>query len=118
MTISDKSAPNPSQNWLKKSFIALPALWLGLFLLIPLLLILKMSFAEAILAQPPFTALLEWGEGFLPSLNISFYSYELLIEDSYYFDAFLQSILLASIATIATLLIASTNVQSSFLRPA
>lgn len=106
MAISDKSTTNPSQNWLKKSFIALPALWLGLFLLIPLLLILKMSFAEAILAQPPFTALFVWGEGFFPRLNVSFYSYELLIEDSYYFDALLQSVTLASIATITTLLIA------------
>lgn len=93
-------------NWFKGLVMGVPSLWLALFLFLPLLLILKMSFAEAILAQPPFTALLNWGQGILPKLNISFYSYELLVEDNYYIGALLQSLTLAIIATICTLLIA------------
>lgn len=97
---------NADKNWLKRAFIAVPALWLALFLFIPLMLILKMSFAEAILAQPPYTALFNWADGWLPHIQLSLYSYELLIEDNYYVDALLQSVTLASIATISTLLIA------------
>lgn len=93
-------------NWLKTIFIGLPFIWLGLFILLPLLIVLKMSFAEAILAQPPFTDLLVWSDNWLPKLQATLYSYQLLIEDSYYLEAFLQSATLAIGATICTLLIA------------
>lgn len=93
-------------SWFKNSIIGLPAIWLGLFLLLPFLLIIKMSFAEAILAQPPFTSLFNWGDDGLPSIQISFYSYKLLVEDNFYLQALIQSITMAGIASICTLLIA------------
>lgn len=104
-------------NWFKGLVLAVPSLWLAAFLFLPLMLILKMSFAEAILAQPPFTALLKWGHAVLPELNLSFYSYELLVEDYYYIGALLQSVTLASIATICTLLIALPMVLAMMKMP-
>ncbi|MCJ8323733.1 MAG: ABC transporter permease subunit [Rhizobiales bacterium] len=104
-------------NWFKGVLLGVPSLWLAVFLFLPLMLILKMSFAEAILAQPPFTALLNWGEGLLPELNISFFSYALLIEDNYYIGALLQSLTLATIATSCTLLIALPMVLAMIKMP-
>jgi len=47
-----------TQRWLRRT-VALPYLWLLLFFLAPFLIILKISFADPIVAQPPFTALLQ-----------------------------------------------------------
>lgn len=40
--------------------IGLPYLWLMLFFLIPFLIVLKISFATAEYAQPPYSALFTW----------------------------------------------------------
>ena len=37
--------------------IGLPYLWLGLFFLLPFVIVLRISLAEPTLAQPPYTAL-------------------------------------------------------------
>ena len=43
--------------------VMVPYVWLLLFFLIPFAIVLKISFAEADIAIPPYTALLEWAEG-------------------------------------------------------
>ena len=50
-----------TRRWLRVA-VLVPYAWLLLFFLTPFLIILKISFAEPVVAQPPFTALLEWGE--------------------------------------------------------
>ena len=42
----------------KYAVIALPYLWMTLFFFVPFLIILKISFAEADIAIPPYTSLL------------------------------------------------------------
>ncbi len=42
--------------------IGIPYLWLGLFFLLPFVIVLRISLAEPALAQPPYTPLLEWVE--------------------------------------------------------
>ena len=42
--------------------IGLPYFWLGLFFLLPFVIVLRISIAEPALAQPPYTALWEWVE--------------------------------------------------------
>lgn len=46
--------------WLKprNSVIAIPYLWLLLFFLVPFVIVLKISFAEAQIAIPPYTDLI------------------------------------------------------------
>ena len=43
----------------QRGVIALPYLWLALFFLVPFLIVLKISFAEQLIAQPPYSALIE-----------------------------------------------------------
>ena len=38
----------------------MPLLWLLLFFLVPFLIVLKLSFSEALLAMPPYAPLLAW----------------------------------------------------------
>ncbi|MSP67327.1 MAG: ABC transporter permease subunit [Alphaproteobacteria bacterium] len=84
--------------------VALPLLWLCLFLLAPLLLLLKISLAEATLASPPFTPLLV-AEGGRLALRISAGNYGLLFGDPLYRGALLTSLRLALAATAAALAI-------------
>lgn len=80
------------------ALLALPALWTAIFVAIPLVLILKISFAEPQLAQPPYTPLFESG-----ALRIHFGNYALIVEDPLYLRAFGNSLLYAAIATLCCL---------------
>lgn len=89
----------------RRLVILLPTLWLTIFFFAPFLFVLKISFAEALLAQPPFSSLIEWSGDGLLQLRLNISNYLLLIEDSLYFTAFLNSIKTAAISAFLTLLI-------------
>jgi putrescine transport system permease protein len=80
--------------------LALPLLWTAAFVVVPLLLILKISFAEAQLAQPPYTPLFQDG-----ALAASLINYSLLLEDTLYLRALGNSLLYAGLATLCCLVI-------------
>lgn len=80
--------------------LALPLLWTAVFVVVPLLLILKISFAEAQLAQPPYTPLFQDG-----ALAASLTNYSLLLEDALYIRALGNSLLYAGLATLCCLVI-------------
>ncbi len=71
--------------------IALPYLWLALFTLLPLAIVVKISFAESVLGVPPYTPLLEAGDG-LPRLAATLANYGLLLSDNLYWRAYLTSL--------------------------
>ena len=87
--------------------VAFPMLWLGMFFLAPLLIVLKISFAQPELAQPPYTPLLQLpAEGeFQTTLTLSHESYALIAEDELYRDAFVNSLKTASISTLLALIL-------------
>jgi putrescine transport system permease protein len=85
--------------------LGLPFLWLGIFFLAPFLIVLKVSFAEAILGNPPFGPLVEWVDGAFVQLRLNLDNYRLMLEDSLYFGAFLNSIKVAAISTVLCLLL-------------
>ena len=93
-----------SQGWLSRA-VALPYVWLLLFFLAPFLIILKISFAEPIVAQPPFTPLLAWGERGLAGLRATFENYAFLFQDGYYAIIYLASLKMAAIGTLLCLLL-------------
>ncbi len=93
-----------SQGWLSRA-VALPYVWLLLFFLAPFLIILKISFAEPIVAQPPFTPLLAWGERGLVGLRATFENYAFLFQDGYYAIIYLASLKMAAIGTLLCLLL-------------
>jgi putrescine transport system permease protein len=95
-----------STGWGKRLVIAVPYLWLGLFFLIPFLIVLKLSFAEVVLARPPYTPLIEWLNAagqFAPKLRVNFANYFLLASDDLYIRSFLNSLRIAFIATLIAL---------------
>jgi len=84
---------------------ALPYLWLLLFFAAPFLIVLKISLAQAVLGLPPYTPLLaEDAEG-ATHLQLHFTSYELLLRDRLYLDAYLHSLQVAAVSTLFCLLI-------------
>ncbi len=85
--------------------IAIPYIWLGLFFLVPFAFVLKISFAESILAIPPYSDLVQWSDDALLSINLNFDNYLFLLEDDLYWSAYLNSAKIALISTFFCLLI-------------
>ncbi len=94
----------PAERWLRRA-AAVPYLWLLLFFLAPFLIILKISVAEPVIAQPPFTALLEWGEHGFAGIRATFENYAFLFQDGYYGIIYLSSLKMAAIGTVLCLLL-------------
>lgn len=85
--------------------IGLPYFWLGLFFLLPFVIVLQISLAEPTLAQPPYTALWEWvGDGLL-QIQINLGNFILIGEDDIYLAAFLNSLWVALVCTLMCLLL-------------
>jgi putrescine transport system permease protein len=93
-----------AERWLRRA-AAVPYLWLLLFFLAPFLIILKISVAEPVIAQPPFTALLEWGEHGIEGMRATFENYAFLFQDGYYGIIYLSSLKMAAIGTVLCLLL-------------
>ncbi len=85
--------------------IATPYLWLLLFFLAPFLIVLKISFSEYAIAQPPYTALFEWVDDVFIQIRLNLENYQLLFEDDLYWRAYLNSVKIAGISTFLTLLV-------------
>lgn len=88
----------------KRLVTTIPYVWLLLFFLVPFVIVIKISFAESLIAQPPFTNLLDYVDDVLTiSLNlfnyIDLYSYDL------YFSGYVSSLKIAAISTLLCLLI-------------
>jgi putrescine transport system permease protein len=84
----------------------LPMLWLLLFFAVPFLIVLKISFAEAVFGQsPPYTPLVEHAVDGATSLRLHAGSYLLLLQDPLYVAAYLKSLLFAGVSTLCCLLL-------------
>lgn len=96
-------------NWLQSRWQSvvsgIPFFWLLLFFLAPFFIVLKISLAESIIASPPFTKLLDWSDGGLPSLKVSIDNFAYMWEDSLYIRTYLNSLKIALISTLLCLLI-------------
>jgi putrescine transport system permease protein len=89
----------------RRLVLGLPFLWLGVFFFAPFLIVLKVSFAEALLGNPPFGPLVEWVDGAFVQLRLNLDNYRLMLEDSLYFGAFVNSIKVAALSTLLCLLL-------------
>jgi putrescine transport system permease protein len=84
--------------------IGVPFLWLFMFFLLPFIIVLKISFAEADVAIPPYTELYSWAENKL-AVFINLGNYIFLSEDDLYLAAYLGSLQMAAISTLLCLVI-------------
>ncbi|VXA94202.1 putrescine transporter subunit: membrane component of ABC superfamily [Pseudomonas sp. 8AS] len=88
----------------RHAVIGVPFLWLFMFFLLPFFIVLKISFAEADVAIPPYTEVWTWAENQL-SLVLNLGNYIFLTEDELYVAAYLGSLKMATISTLLCLLI-------------
>lgn len=84
--------------------IAIPMVWLLFFFFIPFLVVAKISLSEAAIARPPYLPIWDWADGLL-SVTLNFGNYVFLAQDSLYYSAYLESVQIAGISTVVTLLI-------------
>jgi len=94
----------PSLNLGRRLVIGVPFIWLSLFFLLPFAMVLKISFATAEVAIPPYTELFNYVDQQLQVL-INLGNYLLLTEDDLYLAAYLGSLKIATVSTLLCLLI-------------
>ncbi|UFH51785.1 ABC transporter permease subunit [Pseudomonas sp. KNUC1026] len=84
--------------------IGVPFIWLFLFFMLPFFIVLKISFAEADVAIPPYTSLVEFAEDKI-NIALNLANYLLLGDDDLYFAAYFGSLKMAFFSTLMCLLI-------------
>ena len=93
----------------RKLLIAIPYLWLLALFLVPFLIVLKISLSDTAIARPPYTPTLDislgW-EGIKDFFSqLDFENFTFLTEDALYWKAYLSSLEIALVATVATLIV-------------
>jgi putrescine transport system permease protein len=88
----------------KHLVIGIPFIWLFLFFLLPFIIVLKISFAEAAIAIPPYSEVFSWADDTL-QMVLKLGNYIFLTEDQLYLAAYLGSLRIAFFSTLACLLI-------------
>ncbi len=81
--------------------VAIPYIWLLVFFLAPFAIIMKISTADPIIGQPPFTPTFDEGGAFLATAD----NFKFLLTDKLYIITYLKSVFMAATATILCLLL-------------
>jgi len=88
---------------------AIPVLWLGVFFLIPFLIVLKISLSQTAIAQPPYLPVLDLTTGWQGLRDfiagLSFETYTTLVSDALYATSYGRSLAIAALSTLLLLLI-------------
>ena len=92
----------PTPAW-QRIGLAIPYAWLLLFFLAPFLIVLKISLADPVVAQPPFTPLFDAARE--PRLYLTAENYRFVLADRLYLLTYLNSVKLAAVSTLLCLLI-------------
>ncbi len=87
-----------NETW-RRVAVAIPYLWLLVFFLAPFAIILKISLADPVIAQPPFTPTFDEERG----LDVSIDSFTFLLTDKLYAITYLRSVFMAAGATVLCL---------------
>jgi putrescine transport system permease protein len=98
-------APSFSKRLAEGLVPAVPYLWLGLFFLVPFLIVLKISLSDPAVAQPPYKPAFAWSDmvEFFRQLDLE--NFEVLASDDLYFSATLSSLRIAAVSTVLLLLV-------------
>jgi putrescine transport system permease protein len=91
----------PADRLWQRTIIGVPFLWLALFFAAPFVIILKISFADPLIAIPPFTPFWDVDQGLMATLD----NYRFLTEDDLYWISYFNSIRIAFISTALCLLL-------------
>jgi putrescine transport system permease protein len=92
-------------HWLKKTLIGVPYFWCFLFVLIPFIIILKISISESFLGTPPYKSLFQFLDHHVVQFNINLENYQFILSDVLYRYSLWQSVKIASMSTLGCLLL-------------
>ena len=92
-------------GWGRRFVIGVPYLWLTLFFLVPFILVLKISFSEPIMAQPPYGPLWQTDANGQTELKANVDNFAFLVDDPFYKDAYFKAVKTAFFSTLMALLI-------------
>ncbi len=81
--------------------VAVPYAWLLVFFLAPFVIILKISLADPVIAQPPFTPFIDDQN----NLAVTLENFRFLLSDRLYLLTYLNSVMMAGVATLLCLLL-------------
>ncbi|MQW89172.1 ABC transporter permease subunit [Sinorhizobium saheli] len=89
--------------------IIIPYAWLLFFFLIPFFIVFRISLSQTTVAMPPYTPVFDLAGGLAGILDkmrgFSMDNYVWLTEDVLYFNAYVSSVIIATVSTLLTLLI-------------
>ena len=90
---------------------AIPYLWMVIFFLVPFFIVLKISFSNSEIAQPPYSPVFDfltdgWDESLDKLTSLTTDNYLRLIQDSIYSSSYLSSLWIAGSSTVMMLFIA------------
>jgi len=88
-------------NLWQRVAIATPYIWLFVFFLMPFVIILKISLADPLVAQPPYTPTFDS----LGNISVTADNFAFLLTDKLYAITYLKSILMAATATMCCLML-------------
>ena len=91
-------------QWGRRLVLGVPYFWLLLFFLVPFMIVVKISFATAEIAIPPYSDIVEYIDEML-TFNLNMGNYLFLADDEMYLQAYLTSIRLALVATFFCLML-------------
>lgn len=96
-------------RWYRRAVVGTPYAWLIVFLLLPFLIVLRISVSQTELAQPPYSPILDLSAGwqgvkdFFSALSLA--NFKLLFGDWLYVSSYLRSLAFAAISTLILLVI-------------
>jgi putrescine transport system permease protein len=99
----------PKRSLAQKLVVGVPYAWLVAFFLVPFFIVLKISFSESAVAQPPYTPVLDFAAGwrgitdFFAGLTLD--NYRLLGSDPLYLFSYGKSLEIAALSTLMLLAI-------------
>jgi putrescine transport system permease protein len=102
---------NPSQqsSFMRQLVVRIPFAWLLAFFLVPFIIVLKISFSQTAIAQPPYTPVLDLAAGWRGIkaffAGLSFDNYVLLGSDPLYLLSYLKSVEIAALSTLMLLIV-------------
>jgi putrescine transport system permease protein len=96
-------------RWGSRLIVLVPYLWLGLFFLLPFLIVLKISLSQPVIAQPPYTPVLDITAGW-QALKVSIggliiENYSFIASDPLYLASYVKSLEVAAFSTVLLLVI-------------
>lgn len=90
----------------RTAIVLAPTLWLLVFFVFPLLVVFKIALSAFAMGRPPYLPMFEWGSDGSLSITLHFSNFLMVLRDSLYANAYINSVRIAAISTVCALLIA------------